>query len=291
MKIKNSAAEATSTKHIKEGPTGSENGQCRGKGCEDHESHVLQRACRPDDRGRRNKFATRYLRLARRSRRHVGIRHVAHVSLMLLVAGLGSLLAARGALVTTPMPNVSRILFVYLPTVIVSWSMAFYCFRIGRKKNVLSELVGKRWTTPARALVDLLLGFSLLVFIDGSETIYSHFSHVSSNPAVLAILPQTISENTCAWVVLASSVGFCEEVIYRGYLRTQFTGFFNSLTVGVVVQALLFGIAHGEQGIATAIRFAIYGIGFGLIAVKRRSLLAGIACHIAIDLSSGFLHQ
>jgi uncharacterized protein len=212
------------------------------------------------------------------------------VSLMLLVAALGSVLAARGALVTAPTPNVSRILFVYLPTVIVSWSMAFYCFRIGRKKNVLSELVGKRWTTPTRALVDLLLGFALLVFIDGSETIYSHFSHASSNPAVLAILPQTVSEK-CAWVVLASSVGFCEEVIYRGYLRTQFTGFFNSLTVGVVVQAVLFGIAHGEQGVATAIRFAIYGIGFGVIAVKRRSLLAGIACHIAIDLSSGFLHQ
>jgi uncharacterized protein len=212
------------------------------------------------------------------------------VSLMLLVAALGFILAARGVLVTAPPPEISRILYAYLPTVIVSWSMAFYCFRIGRKKSALSNLVGKKWTTPKRALEDLLLGFLLLVFIDGSETIYGHFSHASSNPAVLAILPKTVSEK-CAWVVLASSVGFCEEVIYRGYLRTQFAGFFNSMIVGVVAQAVLFGIAHGEQGSTTALRFMVYGAAFGVVAVKRQSLLAGVACHIAIDLSSGFLHQ
>jgi len=211
------------------------------------------------------------------------------VLLMLIVAALGSIMAMRGALVITPPPG-SRIPYVYLPTFIVEWAMAIYVFRIGRPRSALSALIGLRWTTMHRALVDLGLALLLIVFIDGSETIYAHFSHATANTAVLAILPHTTAEYL-AWTVLATSVGFCEEVIYRGYLRIQIAVFSRSIAIGVVAQAILFGIAHGEQGWTTALRFTVYGLAFGVVAVKRRSLLPGIACHVALDLSSGFLHH
>jgi membrane protease YdiL (CAAX protease family) len=211
------------------------------------------------------------------------------IALMLIVATLGSIMAMRGALVTAPPPS-SRIPYVYLPTFVVEWAMAIYVFRIGRPRSALPALIGLRWTTMRRALGDVGLAFLLFVFIDGSETVYAHFSDATASAAVLAILPRTTTEYL-AWTVLAASVGFCEEVIYRGYLRIQIAVFSRSIAIGVVAQAILFGIAHGEQGWTTALRFTVYGAAFGVVAVRRRSLLPGIVCHIAIDLSSGFLHH
>jgi uncharacterized protein len=211
------------------------------------------------------------------------------VGLMLTVATLGSIMQMRGALVTAPPPS-SRIPYLYLPIFVVEWAMAIYVIRIGRPRSALHALVGMRWTTMRRARGDLGLAALLFVFIDGSEILYAHVSGATPSAALLAILPRTTTEYL-AWAVLAASVGFCEEVIYRGYLRIQIAVFSRSIAIGVVAQAILFGIAHGEQGWATALRFAVYGIAFGVVAVKRRSLLPGIACHVAIDLSSGFLHH
>ncbi|HEX7668488.1 MAG TPA: CPBP family intramembrane glutamic endopeptidase, partial [Polyangiaceae bacterium] len=76
-------------------------------------------------------------------------------------------------------------------------------------------------------------------------------------------------------------------VVYRGYLRTQLAAFTRSMPLAVVLQGLLFGIAHGEQGLAIATRVAVYGVGLGGLAAWRRSLLPGILCHVALDLTSG----
>jgi membrane protease YdiL (CAAX protease family) len=211
------------------------------------------------------------------------------ISLMLLVAILGSILAMRGALVNAPAPS-SRIPYAYLPTFIVEWAMAIYVFRIGRPKSALSELIGIKWTSAHRMLVDLAFAFALFVLIDGAELVYAHVSGAKESAAALAILPTNTAERI-AWCVLAASVGFCEEVIYRGYLNVQIAAFSRSIAIGVIGQAILFGIAHGEQGWPTAFRFAIYGGAFGVVAVHRKSLLPGIACHIAIDISSGLLHH
>jgi hypothetical protein len=89
-------------------------------------------------------------------------------------------------------------------------------------------------------------------------------------------------------VLLAVSVGFCEEVVFRGYLQTQLTAFTGSRGLGIVLQAALFGIAHAEQGGASALRITGYGIILGGLAQLRRSLLPGIVSHVAIDLVSGF---
>jgi membrane protease YdiL (CAAX protease family) len=105
---------------------------------------------------------------------------------------------------------------------------------------------------------------------------------------VLAILPHTGAERI-AWVVVAASVGFCEEVVYRGYLQTQLAGWTGNVAAAIVAQAALFGLAHGEQGAAVAARFALYGVGFGVLARWRGSLAPGIVCHIGVDLAGGLL--
>jgi membrane protease YdiL (CAAX protease family) len=79
--------------------------------------------------------------------------------------------------------------------------------------------------------------------------------------------------------------------VYRGYLRVQLGAFTGRPSLGVLLQALLFGIAHLEQGAANAARLGIYGIGLGAVARWRRSLLPVIVCHVAIDVLSGLVRR
>ena len=53
--------------------------------------------------------------------------------------------------------------------------------------------------------------------------------------------------------------GFCEEVIFRGYLQKQFAAWFDSPPAGVIVSALVFGAAHGYQGVKMMLVIAVYG--------------------------------
>jgi hypothetical protein len=88
--------------------------------------------------------------------------------------------------------------------------------------------------------------------------------------------------------VFAVANGVTEELAYRGALMG-----FASRVVGVwpalVVQAIVFGLAHGgdDVGGSPLILMTILGAGgfvAGLIAVRTKSLLVPIAWHVALDL-------
>jgi membrane protease YdiL (CAAX protease family) len=100
------------------------------------------------------------------------------------------------------------------------------------------------------------------------------------------LLPRDGSERT-AWIVVAVSVGFCEELVYRGYLQTQLTAFTGSFRVAIFAQALLFGITHGERGGVAVAVAAVCGLVLGFLARARRRLHPGIVSHVAIDLLAG----
>jgi membrane protease YdiL (CAAX protease family) len=103
-----------------------------------------------------------------------------------------------------------------------------------------------------------------------------------------SLLPQTGLERA-AWVAVAASAGFCEEVVYRGYLRLQLTALTGSAFAGIVLQAALFGLAHADQGLPAVPRVALFGVVLGALARARKSLWPGIVCHAGIDVAGGLL--
>lgn len=109
----------------------------------------------------------------------------------------------------------------------------------------------------------------------------------SSSGSALAILPRTGPERA-VWIVLAAAVGFAEELVYRGYLVVQLRAFTRSSAAAVVLQALLFAVAHANQGAGAMLRFALYALAFGAVAVWRRSLVPTILCHVGIDALGAF---
>ena len=213
------------------------------------------------------------------------------VAVMLAVAITGSLLQrAAPPPVSAALPGSSstRIWQQYLPLLLVNGLLVLYVARLFRTRNALSDLVGRLWRRPADAAIDAafaVLAFALIVAIEAlTAPLFA-----GRNAAVTALLPSTGAERL-TWLFVASVVGACEELVYRGYLQTQLGAFTRSATLGLVLQAALFGLAHLEQGAGSALRIAVYGLGFGLLALRRASLLPGILCHVGIDVASGLLN-
>jgi len=105
--------------------------------------------------------------------------------------------------------------------------------------------------------------------------------------ALTALVP-TSGREVAAWVLLCMVAGFAEEVVFRGYFHQQFTAWSRGAVVaGVVLSALLFGSAHGYQGVRNMVMLSVFGVLFSLLALFRRSLRAGIIAHGWHDLIAG----
>lgn len=205
------------------------------------------------------------------------------VALYLTVALAGSLLQAQGAPETAAPDAPDRIVGAYLPMLAAQWATLVYVARVGRPAWALRALLGGR----AR-VGDVASGALAWALVAGAERAWSHVAGGATPASVAALLPQTVPERL-TWAVVAASVGFCEEVTFRGYLQTQFEAFTGRAGAAVALQAAVFGVAHGEQGLAAAARVALYGLLLGGLARWRGSLWPGVACHVANDLAAGLL--
>ena len=210
------------------------------------------------------------------------------VAVILAVALTGALLTRQGIAVPTAVASNSRIASRYLPMIVVAWSLLLYVCRAGRPRSALRALLGRGWTPHVRAGADIALGLCGWLLINAVELAWMRFLSAGVSASVSATLPVTWVEHI-AWGFVAASVGFCEEVVFRGYLQAQLTACTRRASAALVLQAVLFALAHGEQGGMAMVRIALYGLALGALARWRRSLLPGIICHVLSDLASGWL--
>jgi membrane protease YdiL (CAAX protease family) len=208
--------------------------------------------------------------------------------LIVAVAVTGAILRSRGDVANISGHASSRIATAYLPVILVEWGLAAYVGRLGAERSRIPFLLGTRWNTFGRAIADVALALALGALIEGTELAWNHLQGGVRSASVVALLPVTGAERL-TWILVAVSVGFCEELVYRGYLQMQMSAFTKSTTLAVALQAALFGVAHAEQGMAVIVRFAVYGLALGALAQARRSLLPGIACHVGVDIAAGWM--
>lgn len=211
---------------------------------------------------------------------------LALVALLLVVAAVGMLTTHGQA---PPIPE-SRIAKAYLPALLVNGMLALYVARLGRGRNALRELVGRRWSSVSRALVDVALAVLAAALILLTEQAWAAAFGAPSRAWSNAVLPASSREHA-AWVLVAVSIGTSEELVYRGYLQRELGVLVRSRTLGLVAQALLFALAHGEQGAGFAARTLLYGLGFGVLAAARKSLIPGMLAHVGLDVAAGFVHR
>ena len=153
----------------------------------------------------------------------------------------------------------------------------------------MRELIGGRWNTFVDFLRDVGLGIAFVIVCGGGVMSgVAHLLKASTPSSVRNLLPQGPKE-IVVYLMLAMTAGFCEEVLFRGYLQRQFAALTGSAAAGVVLQAIAFGAGHGYQGWKLMIAIAVFGITFGLMAEWRRSLRPGMIAHFLQDGVGGLL--
>jgi membrane protease YdiL (CAAX protease family) len=89
------------------------------------------------------------------------------------------------------------------------------------------------------------------------------------------------------WALLCMIVGFSEELIFRGYLQTQCIGLLRNIPISVLLTSVIFGAAHGYQGLRGICLISVYGALFSCITLLRRNLFPGMLAHGWHDFATG----
>lgn len=92
-----------------------------------------------------------------------------------------------------------------------------------------------------------------------------------------------------AWGALCLIVGFSEELVFRGYLQSQGTALLHRIPLGVLLSSIVFGFAHGYQGLRGMCLIGAFGAMFSIITLIRRNLFPGIVAHAWHDFLMGLL--
>jgi membrane protease YdiL (CAAX protease family) len=90
------------------------------------------------------------------------------------------------------------------------------------------------------------------------------------------------------WVTLSMVVGFCEELLYRGYLIVVFMVFLNPW-LAVALSSLAFSLIHIYQGKAGVAKTGIIGLMLAGLFLLSGSVWTAVFVHIVMDITSGFI--
>jgi len=189
------------------------------------------------------------------------------------------------------------LVYFYLITIAFEWIVVGYiAWGLRRTRRTrISELIGGRWATPEAALLDVAVavGFylSAIVVLGGLAYLMGMAdpSKVSQMKKQIDFLIPHSALETTVWLAVAATAGFCEEVIFRGYLQRQLGALAGSVWLGILFQGVVFGASHGYEGSQRMVLIAVYGLMFGLLAHWRKSLRPGMMAHFMWDTISGIL--
>jgi len=172
----------------------------------------------------------------------------------------------------------------YLLVMIVEWAIvAFIWHALSRRGIRMPDLVGGSWSRPSAFFRDFGIALAFLAVCGvGLNNAEGYLLKATPNPAMHNLFPHGSAEVTL-YLMLSLTAGFCEEVIFRGYLQRQFAALTRVTSGGIVLQGLAFGASHGYQGWKFMVLIAVYGMTFGLLARWRRSLRPGMISHFLQD--------
>lgn len=212
------------------------------------------------------------------------------VTLLAIMAAIAVSGAAfqHGGVATPAHASPSSVLATYGTLLLSEWAMFFYVWKRGLRQTdtPLRELVGGRWLGVRDVVRDLALGAAVWGAWVAVEWLWPHVFGADRARSIQSFLPRTIVEGV-AWVALSLSAGFVEEVVYRGYFQRQFSAWTGRPWLALLMQATVFGVSHGYQGVDACMRITLYALLLGALAQWRRSLRPGMITHALTDVVAG----
>ncbi len=216
-----------------------------------------------------------------------------HTALLLLVLGTFSLLNAKSGHGAHSGHAPVRI---YIATMIYEWLLTAYVWwGLRRSGLTLHELIGGRWKRIGDFFNDIALAVSvwfgtlLVIAVAAIAMGMDHSGNLDEARKQIGFLAPRSGLEVVLWICLSATAGFCEEIIFRGYLQKQFTRLLRNRWTAVVVVSILFGLGHGYEGSQRMLLIALLGLAFGIMSLLRNSLRPAMMAHTLQDTISGLL--
>lgn len=184
-------------------------------------------------------------------------------------------------------------LAIYLSGMCWEWLLVAFIWLGIRKRKALREVIGGRWTHAEDFFRDLITaaGFwfvAAMVLAGAGKLMHlDQPGRVDDLRHSLGFLVPASPLELAVWFCVSLSAGFCEEIVFRGYLQRQFASLTRSSLTGVSLSAIVFGMSHGYEGLSRMLLIGIFGFLFGLLAWWRKSLRPGMIAHAWHDALSG----
>ena len=179
---------------------------------------------------------------------------------------------------------------LYLSLIAAEWGLFRFVVMGGLRRTgtPLRDLLGERWRSWRDVARDLALALAAWALWRALEGPIAQLLGPDAAKGIDTLLPRNAIE-VMLWVLLSLSAGICEEVVFRGYLQRQLHALTGNAPLALTAQAIIFGIAHGYQGLRNALTIAVFGLLYGALAQWRRSLKPGMILHAWTDILGGLL--
>lgn len=176
-------------------------------------------------------------------------------------------------------PGLTPRLSGYVTVIVAEWFQAILIWLALRSRGLsIGSLVSGRWQTVGSFFRDLGLAVGFLVVAVPMSALLMHFIGGEADRNMANFTPKTVSELVVFLILATMGGGFCEELIFRGYLTQQFSAWTGSRKVAVFLQGVVFGLSHGYYGRAMVV-VMVYGWLLGSLAYWRKSLRPGMLAH------------
>lgn len=178
----------------------------------------------------------------------------------------------------------------FLASLAFDWGIFFYAWiGVKQKGGGLATIGAGRSKNASEVLRDI--GIAIPFWVIWELLAYAASMLILQSPVKgpEAWVPPKGTLEVGLWFAVSCSAGFCEEVIFRGYLLNQFAAFTGSLWLGILLQALAFGAIHPFRGWRYVAVVSVLGLLYGGLAAWRRDLKPGMLGHAMTDIWEGWL--
>jgi len=210
------------------------------------------------------------------------------IVILMVLAWCGASLQHRAG----PAPGIvqqhSGIVPLYISLIVSEWALVYFVWAAGlrRRGTRLLDVVGGRWSSWKMVALDLAIALPFWIVWEATGRLAHRLLGPDQAKSLDVILPVGVLE-IALWIAVSISAGFCEEVVFRGYLQKQFYALTGSVVVAVLLQGIVFGIGHSYQGLKQVIVITILGVLYGVLAAWRKNLRPGMIAHAWSDIVGG----
>jgi membrane protease YdiL (CAAX protease family) len=197
--------------------------------------------------------------------------------------------AAGGGDAAGQLASHSKAIPIYATAIMMDWALFYYCWAgVHRRGGNLATLSGGRWSSWKSVAVDVGITLPFWAVWEGAAYGVHSLLGPSSAKSVDSLLPRSLLE-IVVWIATSITAGFCEEMVFRGYLQRQFKALGGNVAVGVLAQGLVFGLFHSYQGWKNVVVISVLGVLYGAMAAWRGNLRVNIVAHAWTDVWEGWL--